>query len=117
MVSSFGGLCRELWDNQLTGTVPTELGAMSRMTLMYVAPHLLQQQSMNLKHLMPFHNWLLLHRVRGAMASAVSGRCSFNNSIMLMHSYYFTFYHEFLCIAYIYSNIWSIFIHKVSLSS
>ena len=98
LVSSFNGLRRQLWGNQLTGTIPTELGAMSRMTLMYVAPHLLQQQSMSLKHLMPFHNWLLLHRVRGAIASAVSGRFSFNNSIMLMHSYY-TFYHEYLCIA------------------
>jgi hypothetical protein len=32
MVSPFGGLRRILSENQLNGTVPTELGAMTRMT-------------------------------------------------------------------------------------
>jgi hypothetical protein len=32
VVSSFGGLRRTLNNNQLTGTLPTELGAMAAMT-------------------------------------------------------------------------------------
>jgi hypothetical protein len=30
-VSSFGGLCRHTYDNQLIGTIPTELGKMAVM--------------------------------------------------------------------------------------